>query len=76
MFSYGRQVDVAKGRWQELRVEFSGKRFRVFLDGKPLFEVEDGTFSEPGQVGLWTKADSVTAFDGLRIAPREGPLTR
>jgi hypothetical protein len=29
------------------------------------FDVEDATFSNPGQVGLWTKADSVTAFDEL-----------
>jgi len=70
-FAYGEKTNVAKGHWQELRVEFAATRFRVFLDGKPLFEVEDDTFAEPGQVGLWTKADSVTAFDGLRIEPRE-----
>ena len=76
MFSYGRQVNVTKGRWQELRVEFSEKHFRVLLEGQPLFEVEDDTFTEAGRVGLWTKADSVTAFDGLRIEPREGPPPR
>ncbi|TFG92790.1 MAG: hypothetical protein E4H11_09020 [Myxococcales bacterium] len=76
MFSYGKQVNVGKGRWQELRVEFSGQRFQVSLDGGTLFEVEDGTFSEPGQVGLWTKADSVTAFDGLHIESREQPTAR
>ena len=65
---YGEKADVVKGRWQELRVEFSGTRFRVFLDGQPLFEVEDDTFAEPGRAGLWTKADSVTAIDGLKIA--------
>jgi hypothetical protein len=69
LFAYGEKAKVVKGRWQELRVEFSGTRFRVFLDGQPLFEVEDDTFAEPGRVGLWTKADSVTAFDGLKMAP-------
>jgi len=69
-FAYGEKANVKKGGWQELRVEFAATRFRVFLDGKPMFEVEDGTFAEPGRVGLWTKADSVTAFDGLRIEPR------
>jgi hypothetical protein len=32
-----------------------------------LFEVEDSTFSEAGRIGLWTKADSVTAFDEIKI---------
>jgi hypothetical protein len=69
VFAYGKEAHVLKGTWQELRVEFTAKRFRVFLDGRPLFEVEDDTFAEAGRVGLWTKADSVTAFDGLVIAP-------
>jgi len=75
-FAYGEKANVAKGRWQELRVEFAATRFRVFLDGKPLFEVEDDTFAQPGRVGLWTKADSVTAFDGLRIESREASPPR
>ena len=35
-------------------------------DRKALFEVEDATFMEAGNIGLWTKADSVTVFDDLR----------
>jgi hypothetical protein len=27
-----------------------------------LFKVEDSTFTDAGQIGLWTKADSVTLF--------------
>jgi hypothetical protein len=34
----------------------------VSFDGKSLFEVDDATFAEAGMVGVWTKADSVTAF--------------
>lgn len=41
-------------------------RFAVWLNGKHLFDVEDGTFANAGKIGLWTKADSVTAFDDLR----------
>ncbi len=35
-----------------------------------LFSVwgEDATFAEPGRVGVWTKADSVTYFDDLKVA--------
>jgi hypothetical protein len=60
---YGVKVAVPSGQWHTLRVEVSGPRFRVVFNGQPLFDVEDGTFPGPGMVGLWTKADSVTAFD-------------
>jgi hypothetical protein len=58
---------VPAGRWSTLRVAFMGARFVVSLDGKPLFEVEDATFTGAGKVGLWTKADSVTYFDELEV---------
>jgi hypothetical protein len=54
---------VAKGVWHDLRVEFSGTRIRVLLDGKPYIELDDRNISGAGAVGVWTKADSVTAFD-------------
>lgn len=60
---YGVKEEVAANQWHTLRVEFAGNRFKVFFNRKHLFDVEDGTFSAAGQVGLWTKADSVTLFD-------------
>jgi hypothetical protein len=63
MFGYGVDTKVPNGKWSTLRVEFAGKLFTVFSNGKKLFEVEDETFKEPGAVGVWTKADSVTLFD-------------
>lgn len=54
---------VAKGVWHTLRVEFSGKRIKVALNGKTYIEQDDDHISGAGAVGLWTKADSVTAFD-------------
>jgi hypothetical protein len=62
---YGVKVPVSANQWHMLGVEFAGSRFKVMFNGKLLFEVEDTTFSEPGMVGLWTKADSVTAFDAF-----------
>jgi hypothetical protein len=56
-------VPVPANQWHVLRVEFAGSRFKVIFNRASLFEVEDATFSRAGQVGLWTKADSVTAFD-------------
>lgn len=60
---YGVKVPVPANQWHTLRVDFAGTRFTVTFNGKTLFEVEDTTFGHAGMVGLWTKADSITAFD-------------
>ena len=49
--------------WHTLRVEFLGQQIRVVLNGKAYIEYQDSHISGPGAVGVWTKADSVTAFD-------------
>ena len=54
---------VAGNQRHTLRAEFMAKRIRVSLDGRQHIEVKDGRFVGPGAVGVWTKADSVTAFD-------------
>jgi hypothetical protein len=54
-------------QWSELRVTAKGNLFSVWLNGQKLYEVEDETFAEAGKVGLWTKADSVTYFDDLKV---------
>jgi len=62
---YGVKTAVPANQWHALRVEFAGVRFKVIFNDKALFEVEDATFAAPGMVGLWTKADSVTAFNAF-----------
>src|SRR5436190_4049956 len=54
---------VPVNAWHTLRVEHSGKRIKVLLNGKAYIEQEDGHITAGGAVGVWTKADSVTAFD-------------
>jgi hypothetical protein len=54
---------VAANVWHTLRVEFSGKRIKVALNGKTYIELEDERIAGAGAVGVWTKADSVTLFD-------------
>ena len=54
---------VAKNAWHTLRVEFAGPAIKVILDGKTYIDVRDTHITGAGAVGLWTKADSVTAFD-------------
>jgi len=64
----GADVNVPAGRWQELAVRIEGDRITVSLDGKALFSATDRTFVEAGRIGLWTKADSVTHFDEVKVA--------
>ena len=54
---------VAANVWHTLRVEFSGTRIKIALDGKTYIEAQDNRITGPGAVGVWTKADSVTSFD-------------
>jgi hypothetical protein len=54
---------VAANQWHTLRVEFAGKAIKVMLDGKVYIAVENDQIAGAGAVGVWTKADSVTAFD-------------
>ena len=58
---------VASNQWHTLRVDFSGDHFTVAFDGKKAIEWDDQTFTEPGMVGVWTKADSVTLFDDFNF---------
>jgi hypothetical protein len=64
---------IAAREWHTLRVEFTGKRIRVALDGKPYIELDDEHIAGPGAVGVWTKADSVTAFDDFAYSAASFP---
>jgi hypothetical protein len=68
--TYGKKSDVPAGQWSTLRVVANGPMFEVYFNGSKLYEVEDKTFSKPGKVGVWTKADSVTQFDDLSVVTK------
>ncbi len=63
---------VAKNQWHILRVDFAGKRIWVTLDGKRYIDLDDEQIVGEGSVGMWTKADSVTAFDDFGYGPVAG----
>ncbi|MFC7738405.1 hypothetical protein ACFQX4_21915 [Roseomonas sp. GCM10028921] len=65
----GVDVRVPRDRWQTLSLRVEGDRIAVSLDDRKLFDATDRAFTEAGRVGLWTKADSVTHFDGLEVQP-------
>jgi hypothetical protein len=56
----------ALGQWHAVRLVAVGDQIQAWLDGKLLLEHRD-TKLKSGRVGLWTKADSITAFDDLTI---------
>ena len=59
---------VTPNQWHTLRVDFQGQHFVVMFDGKKVIEADDDAITGVGAVGVWTKADSVTAFDDFSYA--------
>jgi 3-keto-disaccharide hydrolase len=54
------------GEWHMVRVVAVGDHIQAWLDGTRYLDHRDARFKS-GRVGLWTKADSITAFDDLTI---------
>lgn len=69
--TYGVKQKVPNQTWNTLKVSFEGAHFEVFFNASRIMEVEDTTFAAAGQVGLWTKADSVTYFDDFQVEKKE-----
>lgn len=65
----GANVNVPHGEWHGLTLTIKGRHMEVRFDGKLLLKADDEAFKEAGKVGLWTKADSVSYFDDLRVRP-------
>src|SRR2546428_1159541 len=63
-------VKVPVNVWHTLKVEATADHFVVTYDGPKGLDAKDVTFKDAGKVGLWTKADSVMAFDDFSIAAR------
>jgi hypothetical protein len=60
---------VSGATWHELRADAMGDHFEVYWDGKKVLDAKDSTFAGAGKAGVWTKADSITEFDDLSVAP-------
>ena len=61
---------VKSGVWHELAIESVGDHLQVFFNGMKIIDEHDKTFTEAGRFGVWTKADSVIAFDDLTATPK------
>jgi hypothetical protein len=60
----GASATVTGNQWHTLKATARGNRIVVSWDGVPVIDATDATFAK-GKIGIWTKADSVTAFDDL-----------
>ncbi len=53
-------------RWQHISVTANGTHITVSVEGRPLIEASDPSFSA-GWAGVWTYADMGAQFDNVRI---------
>ena len=63
----GANIKVTPNEWHTLGLRAEGDRFTVTFDGKALYSASDKTFAGAGKVALWTKSDSVTRFDQIKV---------
>jgi hypothetical protein len=68
----GANLKVTSNAWHEIKMEARGNEFKCFYDGQLKFTAKDDTFKDAGEIGLWTKADSVIHFDDLAVQSLEG----
>jgi hypothetical protein len=63
----GTEVKIALGEWRQLRLVVKGAQVEGFIDDR---RVLAHTLPQPprGRVGLWAKADSVTAYKDYRVS--------
>ncbi len=66
----GANFKVTSGEWHELKVECVGNKIICYYDGAKKIEATDETFKDSGKIGLWTKADSVTYFDDVKVVAK------
>ena len=67
----GVDAPVTSGVWHTLGVAARDDRFIILFNGRELFGASDPMLSGPGRVGMWTKADSVTWFESIKIKSLE-----
>lgn len=65
----GASTKVPSSAWHTLTLRAEGDRLSASFNGRKLFTHADRTFPGLGKAALWTKADSVTYFDQLKVAP-------
>lgn len=67
------RVDIPKGQWHEMKVEWRDKVIRASLNNRFSLPEQPEKADHQGRIGFWTKSDSVSYFADTRIVyrPRE-----
>jgi hypothetical protein len=60
-------LSVDPGKWHRLSVRHFGDRIECSLDEISYLQVTDASITRAGEVGLWTRLDARTYFDGLQV---------
>jgi hypothetical protein len=63
----GWNTKVSPDAWHALSLAAKGDEYVVTFDGKEVLRTRDAVHPGPGRAGLWTKADSVTAFESVVV---------
>ncbi len=63
----GVDASVPSGAWHTLAIAARDDHFTIVFNGRELFGATDATVPGPGRIGMWTKADSVTWFESIKI---------
>jgi hypothetical protein len=59
---------LERGRWYTFKVDARGGSFTAYLDGKRMFQAQDGAFAK-GRIGVWSQNDSRVSFDNIKLTP-------
>ena len=60
-------IKIPEGTWRVIAIEHEGDHIQCFLDGVKSLDVHDRVFPNAGKIGLWTKSDAQTLFDGFTV---------
>ena len=69
----GPSIPIERGVWYELKIQCQKNKIRIWLNGREAIpELTDTSFAV-GQIGFWTKSDSLSRFADTRIeyTPKE-----
>lgn len=64
--NYDKTVTITPDQWHTLKALVSSQGISASLDGEVIIRANDHNYLQ-GQVGLWTKKDTVAYFDSIKI---------
>jgi len=64
--NYDKTVTIAPGEWHTMKALVSSQGIAGSLDGQLIIRANDHNYLM-GQVGMWTKKDTVAYFDNIKI---------